>query len=258
LKNNSLTYEFLTWLALSNERNAKCNSIFSFYCSSFFLALPLTVQWPVTIRYKVEGRDLLLAENSIHLLGPSWRIFLTRLPKLNMFRFIRSFDLLTSFCLPGDNYDGRKQMDNKTEQWFGATVSSSGREEGPIVVSFNVHRVVYWHHWRTIDSLNSLYRITEAICPYLPRMTALFYHGMTIRYSGNVRHDIDGQRPQMIFFPGDDVANTSNLPARYRDTLNSCGFRAAQGERYVDDCYFFRVKKYFSSKITGTTWFMFR
>ena len=26
-------------------------------------------------------------------------------------------------------------MDNKTEQWFGATVSSSGREEGPIVVS---------------------------------------------------------------------------------------------------------------------------
>ncbi|KAH0821363.1 hypothetical protein GEV33_001429 [Tenebrio molitor] len=32
-----------------------------------------------------------------------------------------------------DNYDGRKQMDNKTEQWFGATVSSSGREEGPIV-----------------------------------------------------------------------------------------------------------------------------
>jgi integrin alpha 8 len=37
------------------------------------------------------------------------------------------------FDTKGDNYDGRKQMDNKTEQWFGATVSSSGREEGPIV-----------------------------------------------------------------------------------------------------------------------------
>lgn len=105
-------------------------------------------------------------------------------------------------------------MDNKTEQWFGATVSSSGKPEGPIVVSFNVCVVVYWHHWRTIDSSNLLYRITEAICPYLPRMTALFYHQTIIRYSGNVQHDIDGQRPPLIFFPENHVANSNNLPDR--------------------------------------------
>ncbi|XP_044269454.1 integrin alpha-PS2 isoform X2 [Tribolium madens] len=38
------------------------------------------------------------------------------------------------FDTKGNNRDANNNlMDNKTEQWFGATVSSSGREEGPIV-----------------------------------------------------------------------------------------------------------------------------
>ena len=65
----------------------------------------------------------------------------------------------------------------------------------------------------SIGSLDLLYRITgEAICPYLPLMTVLFYHGTNIRYSGNVRNDIDGQRPQTVFFSKRcDVESTDNL-----------------------------------------------
>lgn len=73
-----------------------------------------------------------------------------------------------------DNYGN--QLDNKTEQWFGATVSASGAEGGPIVVSsFSKASPCGVLTSLTDDRFsNWLCRITEAICPYLLQMTAVF------------------------------------------------------------------------------------
>ena len=68
-----------------------------------------------------------------------------------------------SFSIAGNNHvrnpnvpGGLSQIDNKTLQWFGATVSASLRDGGPILVSINLPNLYCTHIFQ-----KSLFTTTE-------------------------------------------------------------------------------------------------
>lgn len=59
-----------------------------------------------------------------------------------IFMTVAEFGLITVLLVAGNNHvrnpsvsSGLSQIDNKTLQWFGATISSSLKDGGPILVS---------------------------------------------------------------------------------------------------------------------------
>lgn len=54
--------------------------------------------------------------------------------KRRIFFFVK-FSINFDLSFSGNQYMAGKQMDQKSDQWFGATLSTSGASGGPVVVS---------------------------------------------------------------------------------------------------------------------------